>query len=186
MLLERKRSTASHRATLEYVVRHARATDLPQLEWFGEYSDLRLVEAAAWAHVRDGTLLFFVADVNGFPVGQIKIALRHDEDVKANGVESGYLYALRVFRPFQRLGIGTALIGHGEDFLRERGFSWATIAVDRQNTDARRLYERLGYMRVREQRRSWSYQTPAGRRKRVEVNEVLLRKALANAQASSR
>lgn len=167
-------------------MRSARATDLPQLEWFGEYSDLRLVESAAWSHVRDGTLLFFVADVNGFPVGQVKIALRHDEDVKADGVKSGYLYALRVFRPFQRLGIGTALIGHGEEILRERGFSWATIAVDRSNVDARRLYERLGFARVREQHRSWSYQTPGGRRRRVEVDEILLRKALTPAGSARR
>lgn len=178
MLLERKRTTASHRATLEYVIRPARAADLAQLEWFGEYSDLRLVESAAWAHVREGTLLFFVADLRGFPMGQVKIALRHDEDVKADGVGSGYLYALRVFRPFQGLGIGTALIAHAEEILRDRGFSWATIAVDRENLGARRLYERLGYTRVREQHRSWSYQTPAGRRRRVDVDEILLRKSL--------
>ena len=85
---------------------------------------------------------------------------------------------VRVFGPFQRIGIGTALIERGEELLRERGYHFATIAVERDNPDARRLYERLGYARIREVPRSWSYVDPDGRTRKVEVEEVLLRKEL--------
>lgn len=139
---------------------------------------MRLVETAAWSHVEVGTMLFLVAEADGFPAGQLKIALVHDEDVKADGVHSAYLYGLRVYGPFQRLGIGTALIARGEELLRERGFHSATIAVERQNAAARRLYERLGYRAIREKRRSWSYADPDGGERLVDVDEVLMRREL--------
>lgn len=179
MLRERQREVVVRQAALRYAIRAATAQDLPLLEWFGQYRDLRLVDVAAWAHVQAGTLLFFVAEVAGFPIGQIKVALVHDEDAKADGVRSGYLYALRVLGPFQRLGIGSALIAQAERALRERGFRWATITVERTNRDARRLYERLGYREVRRQRRTWSYQDPDGRTHDVDVDEMLMRKELA-------
>jgi ribosomal protein S18 acetylase RimI-like enzyme len=178
MLRERARERVGREATLRYDIRAARRADLAQLEWFGAHRDLRLVEAAGWTHVEAGDVLFLVADVRGFPVAQLKIALVHEEDVKADGARSGYLYGLRVFGPFQRLGIGSALIARAEEILRERGYRHATIAVERDNPDARRLYERLGYASIREVPRAWSYVDPDGRTRKVDVIEVLLRKAL--------
>jgi len=179
MLRERAgKERVARETTLRYDIRHARRADLAQLEWFGEHRHLRLVEAAGWAHVEAGNVLFLVAEVRGFPVAQLKLALVHEEDVKADGARSGYFYGVRVFGPFQRIGIGTALIERGEELLRERGYHFATIAVERDNPDARRLYERLGYARIREVPRSWSYVDPDGRTRKVEVEEVLLRKEL--------
>lgn len=178
MLRERTRGAVARETTLRYLIRPARRADLDDLEWFGEHRSLRLVEEASWMHVEAGSVLFLVADANGFPVGQIKVALVHDEDVKADGVRSGYLYSLRVFAPFRRLGIGSALIEHAEDLLRERGYRLVTIAAERENDGALRLYERLGYERIRERRRAWSYSDPDGRLQHVEVDEVLLRKEL--------
>lgn len=178
MLRERARERVRRETTVRYEIRPARRSDLAQLEWFGEHRQLRLVEAAGWAHVEAGDVLFLVADVRGFPVAQLKVALVHEEDVKADGVRSGYLYGLRVFGPFQRLGIGTALIERAEELLRERGYTVATIAVEHDNSGARRLYERLGYRAIREASRAWSYVDPDGRTHKVDVKEVLLRTEL--------
>ena len=178
MLRERARERVSREATLRYEIRPARRADLAQLEWFGEHRHLRLVEAAGWAHVESGDVIFLVADVRRFPVAQLKIALVHEEDLKADGARSGYLYGLRVFGPFQRLGIGSALIRRAEELLRERDYAFATIAVEHDNVDARRLYERLGYSAIREVPRAWSYVDPDGRTRKVDVKEVLLRREL--------
>lgn len=178
MLRERAPASVTRVATLRYEIRAARQGDLLPLEWFGEHRHMRLVEAAGWAHVESGNVVFLVADLNGFPIAQLKIALRHDEDIKADGIRSGYLYGLRVFTPFHRLGVGTALIERAEQVLRERGFRYVTIAVERENVDAHRLYERLGFRSIREKRRSWSYVDPDGGTRQVDVDEVLLRKHL--------
>ena len=178
MLGERARESIARETSLGYEIRAARRADLALLEWFGEHRQLRLVESAGWSHVESGNVRFLVADVRGFPVAQLKIALVHQEDVKADGIRSGYLYGLRALGPFQRLGIGTALIERGLELLRERGFRYVTIAVERQNGDARRLYERLGFGPIREQHRSWSYVDPDGGTRHVDVDEVLLGKEL--------
>src|SRR5205085_8178060 len=97
MLRGRARERVRRETMLQYDIRSARRADLGHLEWFGEHRHLRLVEAAGWTHVEAGNVLFLVADVRGFPVAQLKIALVHEEDVKADGARSGYLYGLRVF-----------------------------------------------------------------------------------------
>lgn len=178
VLKEQRRARVEREALLPYVIRPARREDLDALEWFGEYRHMRLVEASAWASATEGGVLFYVAEANGMAVAQLKVALRHDEDVKADGRRSGYLYGLRVFGPFQRLGIGSALIDHAEQQLCERSFQWATIAAERENLGALRLYERRGYSLVRQRHRSWAYLDPDGAEHRVEVDEMLMRKRL--------
>ena len=67
------------RLDLDCIVRDARASDLPRLEWFGIYAHLRRMEEANYRDVEAGTKLWLVADVNGFPVGHLKVNLRVDD-----------------------------------------------------------------------------------------------------------
>jgi GNAT superfamily N-acetyltransferase len=55
------------------------------------------------------------------------------------------LVHLEVLGPYQRRGIGSALIHAGEDTARRLGHPRLAIGVGLDNHDARRLYERLGY-----------------------------------------
>lgn len=55
------------------------------------------------------------------------------------------LIHLEVLEPFQRRGVGTALIHAGEDTARQLGHDRLAMGVGVDNHDARRLYERLGY-----------------------------------------
>jgi len=100
------------RLDLDCIVRDARASDLPRLEWFGIYAHLRRMEEANYRDVEAGTKLWLVSDVNGFPVGHLKVNLRVDDPSRGN--PRGYIFALRVFDPFQGLGIGTELITAAE------------------------------------------------------------------------
>lgn len=60
------------------------------------------------------------------------------------------LFHLHVHRPRRRHGIGTALLAEAEDRLRARGHPMVLLGVDKSNHDARRLYERLGYVQPEE------------------------------------
>jgi len=53
---------------------------------------------------------------------------------------------LEVLGPFTRRGIGTALIRAAEDTARRLGHERMALGVGVDNRDARRLYERLGYV----------------------------------------
>jgi ribosomal protein S18 acetylase RimI-like enzyme len=160
----------------DYVIRQVRPTDLQVLEWYGTYSHLRNMEQANLEDVAAGRKLWLVAVLGSFPIGHVKINLCVEDRTRGN--PRGYLFALRVFEPFQNLGIGTALIASAEDELRWRGYKFASIAVAITNKGARRLYERLGYQMYREEIGRWQYVDPRGQLQRVEEPEYLMEKPL--------
>ncbi len=122
------------------VVRAANHTDLPHLEWHGG-ADLRSFYESTWQGHQSGELTFLVADLGGFPVGQIVI-LWHG---KRSHPHFPDLQSLRVHPAFRGLGLGSRLIEAAEAFCAERGFEKVGLSVGLDNPHARRLYERLGY-----------------------------------------
>lgn len=161
---------------MQCTVRDVRPADLPLLEWYGTHAHLRFMEQAAYNEVVNGTKVWLVAEANNFPCGHIKINLQVKDPRRGN--PRGYLFALRVFEPFQGMGIGTALINAAEDVLRARGFRYVSIAVGKNNPRARRLYERLGYGVYREEVGRWQYVDLQGVLQQVEEPEYLLDKSL--------
>lgn len=134
---------------LHLLIRAARAEDLPKLEWFGSLAHWRDVNRRTFTDHQAGLRLMFVADVHTFPVGQVVI------DVTSH--DYSYLYALRVMEPFRGLGIGTHLIKTGEHVARSHGFRQIHLAVEKSNTPARKLYERLGFEIYTQRVDVWSY-----------------------------
>ncbi|MFO7323136.1 MAG: GNAT family N-acetyltransferase [Chloroflexota bacterium] len=137
--------------------------DLPKLEWYGQYTHYRTLFRRAFREQQLGRRLMLVADCNGFPIGQLFMQLHSADREIADGVERVYLYAFRVMEMFRGHGIGTALMEEAEALALERGFRWATIAVAKENHDARRLYERLGYRIFKDDPGQWRYRDHEGR-----------------------
>ncbi len=104
-----------------------------------------------------------VAATNEFPIGQIFVQFTKGNAAYADGRTRAYLYALRVMEPFRRQGIGTKLIEAGERAALDQHFSVVTIAVAKDNPEALRLYERLGYTKFGEDPGRWSFTDPAGK-----------------------
>lgn len=171
---------AEFHVPLPVTVRACVEGDLPQLEWFGKFTPHREIIRDAYERQQRGENLMLVAEVNQFPVGQawIDLAKKRSESV-------GVLWAVRVLRPFRRSGIGSRLLRVAERVLRERGYAAAEIGVERHNSAARRLYERLGYWTVGEEREEYDYTTPDGVYTRVPVDQWILRKRL-NGEAPDR
>ena len=97
---------------------------------------------------RAGGGVLLVAWVDGRPVGDVFLdrepATEPAVRRRLPGVPT--LSHLEVLGPFQRRGIGTALIRGGEDTARQLGHRRLAIGVGVDNPSARRLYERLGYI----------------------------------------
>ena len=130
-------------------VRGVRGDDLPRLEWWGSTIHWREVNRRTYSDHQAGLRLWLVADVRGYPIGQVVI------DVTSH--EYAYLYALRVHEPFQGLGIGTQLIRVGGQAARAHGFRIMHLAVEKTNARARTLYERLGFEIYSQRVDVWSY-----------------------------
>lgn len=161
-----------------FLIRPGSEADLPALEWDGEYSHYRQVYRLAMQEARKGERALLVAEVGGAVVGQIFVHFRSPFPIPGADGRVGYLYAFRV-RPERRgVGIGRALLAEAERILMEGGARWAVIAVAQDNHEARRLYERQGYVWLTDDPGEWSYHDERGVERQVREPAHLLWKAL--------
>ena len=159
-------------AALEFVVRvHVRAlneTDAHALEWQGG-ADLRQWYAAQWRSHAADEIYVIVADLDGFPIGQGAVHWNG----KSTHPHIPDIQSLRVFGAFRGRGIGSLLLNACEDAVRARGFSQVSLSVAIDNSRARALYERLGYVVTGQPYDDrWEFTNAAG--KRVAITEQVL------------
>lgn len=159
-------------------IRRCRADDLTALEWYGLYTPHREIIQTTFQTQKGGDAIMLVADVRGFPAGQAWLDFTRK---RALGLAT--LWALRVFPPFQRAGLGHALMRAAERAVLNHGVGAVELGVDRDNTAVMRFYERQGYTRAGRERGQYSYRTPDGELIEVPIDQLLLRKTLAAASA---
>ena len=90
-------------------------------------------------------------------VGQVFLQLDCDRPELADGWSRAYLFSFRIKPEYRNREIGTRMVAVLENFLRERKFRSLTLNVARNNLDAIRLYERLGFKIVAPEPGIWSY-----------------------------
>ena len=150
------------------MIRLARETDLPKLEWDGVYASHRLVFQNTFAEMQQKRRLMLVAVAEEVMVGQVFVQLFSSERQFADGVNRAYLYSLRVRPPWRGRGVGTRLIAAAEASLRARGFIIAVIAAGKDNPGALKLYRRLGYHIFDEDPGVWYFTDVNGQQQSVE------------------
>jgi ribosomal protein S18 acetylase RimI-like enzyme len=162
----------------EFAVRRLEERDLPALEWDGAFLHFRNLFRQAYEDMLLGTRLLLIMEhrPSGEVVGQIFLQWNSSDPRFADGRRRGYLYSLRVKPAFQRRGLGSRLICAAEKILRERGMDTASIGVEKENRDARSLYERHGYRIIAEDPGCWSYTDHLGRKQDVREPAWLMEK----------
>jgi GNAT superfamily N-acetyltransferase len=152
------------------VFRAAVSSDLTKLEWFGAFAEHRQIIAEAFAAQTRGQGLIFVAAVDDFPVAQLWVRFPKERPPR--------FWAFRVMRPFQGLGLGSQLFRIGENVLTMRHFAGCEVGVEKTNSAARRLYEKMGYRLCYEQVEEYSYETPNGEIRYGRADQWILQKKL--------
>jgi len=163
---------------LPVTIRPAQADDLPKLEWFGLHTPHREILGNAFRMQERGTGAMLLAELNGFPVGQVCV-----DFVRKRHLGRATLWALRVFQPFRGLGLGSRLMRAAEGVVAANGGSVAELGVDRDNATVLAFYDRLGYVHCGTERGHFSYRTPDGTAVRVPIDQWLLHKRIASAAA---
>jgi len=150
-------------------IRKLQKTDLPALEWDGEYTRYREVYLMEFERSQLGSSILWVADkpVNGI-IGQLFVQLNAERQELADGFSRAYMYAFRIRPPYRGAGLGTRMMHVMEEDLIRRGFKWVTLNVGKTNYAARRLYSRLGYRVVAHEAGRWSYHDEKGILRNVE------------------
>jgi ribosomal protein S18 acetylase RimI-like enzyme len=144
--------------------------DLPALEWEGEFTHFRRLYQDIYQSSRRGEAVLWVAELNPVGViGQLFVQLNSARSELADGASRAYIYGFRIRAEYRNQGLGTLMLEVTERDLVKRGYRWAVLNVNRDNPDARRLYERLGYKIVAVEAGRWTYLDENGVRR--EVNE---------------
>jgi len=124
----------------------AEALDLPWYQINNRWKEL----LAGWREI-------FVADAGGCPAGTVSINTRPERP------DMLHLFALDVAEAVRNRGIGTQLVTFVEEEARRRGLGGVYLEVAVWNTDARRLYERLGYVQQGDAfQNSWNFHREDG------------------------
>lgn len=139
-------------------VREAVESDLREMEWEGAYKRYRRVYLDVFDRTLKGQAVMWVVDLPSFGlIGQGFVQFKMTDASCANGSTRAYLHSFRVRPALRGQGIGTALMDFIEDDLVQRGFQELTLNVSKENPDAIRLYQRLGYRVLKHISGSWSY-----------------------------
>jgi len=153
----------------DIVIRKMIKSDLPALEWDGEYTRYRDVYLMEFERSQIGSSILWVAEKPGIGViGQLFVQLNAERQELANGRTRAYMYAFRIRPPYRGSGLGTRMMAVMEDDLRRRKFSLVTLNVGKTNYSARRLYARLGYRVIAHEAGRWSYRDEKGILQHVE------------------
>jgi ribosomal protein S18 acetylase RimI-like enzyme len=140
------------------VIRHLEESDLPALEWEGEFKHYRRLYQDAYRRMLRGLSVLWVAELPQMGLlGQVFIQLQCDRPELCDGVDRAYLYGFRIRPAYRGCGLGSAMIEVVEEDLLARGFSALTLNVARDNTDAIRLYRRRGFRVIAPEPGRWQY-----------------------------
>lgn len=98
-----------------------------------------------WAQQIRGDAVYLFARQDGEVVGHSMLLRRSKYAEVQAGPDPAEINGLYAYE--QGRGIGTAIIAAAEALAAEWGYQTIGLAVEPDNTGARRLYERLGYQR---------------------------------------
>ncbi len=162
-----------------WILRSIKSSDLKNLEYGRLYRKFRKLMDLSFADNQVGKKVYLVAEIKGKIAGQIIIDWRVLKDEsKSDGRTRAYLYSLRVFPPYRSRGLGTKMLNFCLNYLKSRGFAFATIAAEKKNPLALKLYERLGFKIYKEENLPWKFEDDKGVKQQVSEPEWVLEKAL--------
>jgi ribosomal protein S18 acetylase RimI-like enzyme len=170
--------------TLGVRIRIATESDLPALEWDGEYAHFRRVYRQAMREALRNRRLIYLAEATNGVVGQIFVHLHSTWKNSFGGSKAGYLHSFRVKPGYRNQGIGSRLLMTAEGALLERRYSRAVISVAKGNTRAQRLYLQHGYHVYTDDPGEWAYVDHRGRLKRISEPAFVMVKTLQDGDPS--
>jgi ribosomal protein S18 acetylase RimI-like enzyme len=147
----------------DLTIRQVTKDDLPDLEWEGEYTKYRRMYASLFRDTQSGKTMMWIITLPGSEIiGQVFVMLKSVEWDAADGESRAYIFAFRIKSPWRNQGVGSYLMAFVEQDLHHRGYKFVTLNVAKDNHEALRLYQRLGYKITGSRSGVWSYRDHEG------------------------
>jgi len=137
-------------------IRAVRPDDAPALRRMREEAGWDVERVPAWiAASLTGERPTWVAELEGETVGMVSLEWIDPDPEVADGKDIAAVTSLSVLASAGRRGIGRGLTVFAEEEARARGVRVLTLNTRPTNAAAIALYEGLGYVRWKEEERSW-------------------------------
>jgi len=170
-LTTQARAVLKHQGPSGFALSDLTVNDLDHIAWSGDPHHLTVVRTAL-DRVAPGELEYLALRLpDGRPVAKACLDFTRYRD-------AGYLSQLATHPGLQGMGLGTRLMAGAEGRITDRDRHAARIGVEHDNTGARALYERLGYVAVGEDVEHWGRTGPDGTVVMHRAGVTLLRKQL--------
>ena len=102
-----------------------------------------------YQNISSGNALFWTIDHEGELLGELYVFADIDEDKDcADGITTAYLCAFRIRKELRGQGYGSRLMKAALSDLKERGFRYATIGVDKDDETNLVIYKHMGFDRT--------------------------------------
>lgn len=124
-----------------------RATEYELLDLWG-YEGIHTASSTAkffYDNIKRGNAEFWTIDYDGELIGELYVFYDLEDKDFADGKRTAYLCAFRVRADFRGQGLGTKLICHVMEHIKNLGYQRISIGVVATNMANIRLYKRLGF-----------------------------------------
>lgn len=136
-----------HKLT-NYTVRPLRVTELVVLTQLFDYNDVEAMRAENTRDMEAGRIDIYGLFQEYRLIGELHVKYESEDVLEAVRGKRAYLFAFRVHKDFQNLGIGKYLLRSVINELTKQGYTELTVGVEDDNARAIHMYQSFGFTEV--------------------------------------
>ena len=144
------------------LVRKLKVSEIPKLTELFKYKDVNEMIVENTKEMENGVIDIFGLFDGDKIVGELRAKYISDDNRFAEKDKRTYLYAFRIHQKHQGKGLGNFLLENVLESLTENGYSEFTVDVEDDNSRARYMYEKYGFLesvaRIKESYQGDSYE----------------------------
>ena len=143
-------------------VRKLKALELPILTQLFNYKDIDDMIFENTRNIQNGIVDIFALFDDNKLIGELHVKYDNEDKDFAEKEKRAYLFAFRIHRDYQGKGLGSYLLETVINELNANGYHELTVGVEDDNTRARYMYEKYGFIhpvaRIKETYQGNSYE----------------------------
>ena len=128
------------------IVRKLKVLELPILTQLFNYKDIDDMIFENTRNIENGIVDIFALFDDSKLIGELHVKYDNEDKDFAEKGKRAYLFAFRVHKDYQGKGLGSYLLETVIDELNIIGYHELTVGVENDNTRARYMYEKYGFV----------------------------------------
>ncbi|MDE6762208.1 MAG: GNAT family N-acetyltransferase [Oscillospiraceae bacterium] len=132
----------------DYTIRKITVSELPRLTELFNYNDIDSMISENTSLIQNGSGDIFILLEGEKILGELHVRYENNDPLEAVRCVRAYLYAYRVHKDSQGIGLGKLLMKTVIDTLAAEGYSEFTIGVEDDNDRALHIYKAFGFSEV--------------------------------------